>query len=583
MNVSSSVRQAENTAALIPKAKKRQRKVKERIAFWILMAIIGYLVLPPLLMMIWTSFNPKAEGFTSAVSLSAYIDIFSTEELWEYIWNTIYFAVSSTFFGVIIGSVMAWIVARTDAPFKKLAYATTFIGFAVPGMLKVIGWILLFGENNGAVNNVLRALFGPDAGLSIQSMGGMIFVESLIWTPMVFLLMVGPLQSMDPSLEESAFVSGSPPWKTYAKITARLLLPSILSVLILMFIRSVQAFEVPLFLGAPNGVYVLTSHIYLDLHESFIRDYAQASAYGTVLISLLSMVLLVYYFVTQKANRFQTITGKGFRPRTIRLGRWRWAASAYLIAVFVVMIAPICYVIFSSFLKTLSGMTGSFWSNFTLDHYREMFSYAGVISSVWNSLKVALYAATITGILAACASWVLVRTKLKGRWVLDQLIGLPLVFPGIVLSLAVLIFYLYTPIPLYGTLWIIVVAYIAHFTPYAMRYTQPALLQIHADLEDSAKMSGAKWTTVFRKVLLPLLMPALLGAWIFIFFHSVRELSIASLLYTAQTSVVATQILDMWANGNLNVMAAFGSFITVISVITAVIVFTYARKFGIKV
>ncbi|KIL36225.1 hypothetical protein SD71_09805 [Cohnella kolymensis] len=567
----------------LPKNRVRRKKIGEKLALVTIMLVVVYLVFPPLFTMIWISLHPGRPGENSSLSLEAFEGVLGSSNLWELIFNSLTFATGSTLGGVLLGTTLAWLVARTDVPLKKLAYATTFLGFAVPGMLKVIGWVLLFGENNGLLNNLLRSAFGNHVHFNIQSMSGMVLLESLMWTPMVFLLMIGPLRSMDPSLEESAAVSGANQWRVYSKITIRLLMPSILSVLILMFIRSIQAFEIPLFLGLPSGILVLTSQIYSDLHSSFIRDYARASAYGDLLVLFLAFILYQYHRVTKRASRFQTVTGKGFRPRLLRLGRWRWLGAGYLTLIFVLMILPICYVFYASLVPSLAVSDQSFWSRLGFDNYRTMLGYSGVIISIRNSLIVGIVSATIASLLAAVASWISVRSKLKGTWLLDQFIGVPLVYPGVVLSLSVLLFYLYVPIPLYGTLWIISVAYVAHFAPYAMRYTQPALLQIHADLEDSAKIAGGSWQVVFRRILIPILMPSIIGAWIFVFFHSVRELSIASLLYTAHTPVAATQILDMWTNGNLSVLSAFGTLLTVISVSLAALIYGYARRFGLKV
>lgn len=574
-----------NTSLVIgesfPKKKKRSLS-GEKVALAICFIIVLYLVLPPLISMIWTSLNPDNASGINSLSLRAFEDIFNNSKLWQLIGNTFIFAIGSTLGGVIFGSLMAWLVARTDAPCKKLAYAVTFVGFAVPGMLKVIGWVLLMGKNNGLINNILKSLFGTDAVLNIQTMQGMIFVESLMWIPMVFMLLVGPMRSMDPSLEESAAISGASPRIVYFKITARLLLPSILSVLILMFIRSIQAFETPLFLGTPSGIQVITSYIYLDLHESFIRDYAKASAYGTMLIMFLVVVLYLYYKITQKGSRFQTVTGKGFRPRLIRLGKWRWLGGAYLIVLFIMMILPILFVFYASLLPTLASSGQSVWERLSFSNYKQLLNYSGILTSIYDSLIVGTATAILAVLIAAFASWILVRSKFGGKWLLDQLIGMPLVYPGVVLSLGVLLFYLYVPIPLYGTLGIIIVAYVAHFSPYAMRYVQPTLLQVHKDLEESARVCGANGSMVFRKILVPILMPSLIGAWVFIFFTSIRELSIASLLYTAHTPVVATQVLDMWTNGNLTVLSAFGTIIAIISIIVASAVFGYAGRFGVK-
>jgi iron(III) transport system permease protein len=566
-------------------ARRRRKKSStgHKLAFIVLLAIFGYLVVPPVLLMLWTSVTPGGEiGDVQNVTLSPYLEVLTQPQFWDLAANTLIFALGGTLGAMIIGVSMSWLVARTDVVGKPLAYAVAFLGFAVPGMLKVIGWILLLGPQNGAINNILRDVFGAWAILDIQSMGGMIFVESLLWTPMVFLLTLGPFRAMDPSLEESAAVSGASALRTYARVTAPLLMPSILSVLVLMFIKGVQAFEVPLFLGTPAGVRVFTSEIYLELRSSFLPDYSEAAAYGTLLVVVLMGVLIFYNHVTSKANRFQTVTGKGYRPKILKLGRARYLASAWLLLLFIITCLPIVYIFFASFLPRIGTLDGGILDALTLQNYTQLGNYPDIGRSLINSLIVGTVTATAVVILAGAASWLLVRSRIPAKWSLDQLIALPLIIPGIVLGLAVLLFYLHTPIPLYGTLWIMVVAYIASYTTYGIRYTQPALLQVHSELEESAKISGARWPTVFRRILLPLLMPAVLGAWVYVFFHGFRELSLAALLYTADTPVVSTQLLDLWVNGNLTVLSAFGAIVTIISVLVASIVFMVGSKFGVK-
>ena len=569
----------------IRRGKKKRGKVRlgERLTLAVLVALFAYLVLPPLVFMLWTSITPTTEaGASQGLSLSAYASILLNSDFPTLLSNTLVFSAGSTVGAMSLGLTMSWLVARTDVLGKSLAYVITFLGFAVPGLLKVIGWMLLLGPQNGAINNFLKFALGSWATLSIESMGGMIFVESLLWVPTVFLLTVGPFRAMDPSLEESAAVSGAGPLRTQAKITAPLLLPSMLSVLVLMFIKSVQSFEVPLFLGTPGGIKVLTSEIYLDLREAFIPDYAAAAAFGTLLVTFLFGILIFYYHVTRQASRFQTVTGKGYRPRLIRLGSMRWVASAFLIVLFLLYCFPIFYIVLVSFLRNISDLDGQFWHHFTIANYLDLRNYPGIWRSVLDSLFVGIVTATAVVVLATVAAWVMVRTRIESRWILDQMISLPLIIPGIVLGLAVLLFYLYVPIPLYGTLWILVAAYTTAYTTYGLRYTQPALLQIHTELEESARMSGAGWPLVFRRILLPLLMPAVLGAWVYVFFQSFRELSIAALLYTSDTSVVSTQLLDLWVNGNPAILAAFGSVVTLTSVSVAGIAFRFGSRLGVK-
>lgn len=558
-------------------------RTQERLLLALLLLLFGYLVLPPLFFMGWTSLSP-GPMLTGAGGLSfrAYAAIFTSPTLPRLIRDTLVFALGSTVVGTCLGGVMAWLVERTNVPGRQGAYAAVFLGVAVPAIIRVIGWILLLGPRHGVLNQLSLLLFGPHGPTAnVETLPGMIFIEGSFWAPVAFLLMVGPFRGMDAHLEEAAEIAGASPWRTYRSVTLRLMFPSILSILILTFIRTVQAFEVPLFLGVPGGVHILTASVFTDIQESYIPEYSQASAYGMLLLAFLSVALWFYASVTRRASRFHTVTGKAFRSRRINLGPWRWVAAAFIWLMVVIEGLPGAFMVLASFLKSIGIGRMPWWQNFTGANYRQLTMFPGIASSVFNSLVIALLSAGVAVGLAVIASWLVARAQVRGRKIMDVLISLPLVFPGVVMSLAMLIMYLRVPIHIYGTIWVFVLAYVATFTPYAMRYTHPALLQIHRELEEVAFVSGAGWLQMFRRILAPLLKPAIVGAWAFIFLISLRELAVASLLYTAHSQVIATQLLDMWTNGNLNVLSAFGTLVSIVGAVVAGVVFRLGRSFSL--
>lgn len=562
-------------AFLGPAGAQAPRLERLRLPHVLLIAVLAYLVLPPLVVMVVTSFGSEG-GLTEglSVSLRAYRSVVTGPRFPGLVANTLVFAAGSSALGLVVGAAMAWIVARTNAIGKRLAYAITFIGFALPGMLWVIGWVLLLGPENGMLNQLGRHVFGHGFVLDVESMPGLIVVEALLWVPMVFFMLVGPFSSMDPSLEEAGMVAGARRSRVLQKVTLPLLRPSLYSVLLLLLIRSLQAFEVPLFIGTPGGVRVVSSEIFLDLRESYTPDYSAAAAYSTLLLVVLAGALLAYSTVIRNASRFQTVSGKSSLARLHDLGRLRWLPGAFLVVLLAAYILPVVVMVLTAF----SGRAGAVLSTFSTSAFQQMTRFPGLTSSVVHSLIVALVTACVVVVLGSVGAWLTVRTGSRLNWCLEQLFGLPLVVPGIVLGLSLLLFYLYVPIPLYGTLWIIVLAYVTAFATYGMRYLQPALIQIGAELEEAAVVGGARWWAVWRRVLLPLLAPALLGAFLFVFFHSFRELSAAALLYTGDTSVVSTQLLDMWTNGNLNVLSAFGSIVTAVSIACGALVYLLGRR-----
>jgi iron(III) transport system permease protein len=550
--------------------------------YGLLLLISGLLIIPPLILMIWTSITPSTLlQLGGDLSLSAYIDLAYEDRFRQVLRNTGVFASRSLVTSILLGSAMAWIVARTDAPFKGLIYACVFLQFAVPGMIEVIGWIFLFGEGAGIINVMLGRTLGIGP-FAIQSMTGMVFVQTLSIAPVIFLLLVGPFRTIDTSLEEAAQVAGATRLTVYRRITGPLLIPSILSVGILVIIRVIQAFEVPLFLGTPANIRVFTTEIFGELRNSYIPNYARASAFGTILVGLLVGVLAIYYRVTRSSSKFATVRGKGYRPTPLPLGRAKPFVGLGIVILFLLYVAPVFAMVFRSFWRGFGRVEFNLIQDFSLRNYQQLNTFPELWTGVRNSFLIGTISATIAVIITCAAAWILIRTKIRGRQVLDQLISLPIVIPGTVLGLAFLITYLRVPLPIYGTIWIFVLAYVANYSPYAMRYTHPALLQIGVELEESARVSGAKTPAILRRIVAPLIVPALIGSWLYVFFHAFRDLSVASLIYTARTPVVATQLLDMWTDGQTEVLSAYGSLISVVSIFVGAVAFSAAKRLGFR-
>jgi iron(III) transport system permease protein len=520
-------------------------------------------------------------GRPGVPSLAAYEEILGSPILASLILNTFVFALGSTVVGVGLGAALAWSVERTDAPFKRLAFVGVFVSFAVPGILRTIGWVFLLGPRTGALNTAWRAVFGPDALLlDVFSLPAMILIEGVFWVPLAFLMLGANLRSMDASFEEAASVAGARTWQTLRRVTLGLALPSVIAVVVLAFIRSLQAFEVPLLLGVPARVPILTTEVYLSVQGQLVPDYSFASAFGVLLLALLSACLVFYARATRHAARFATITGKGYRPRLLALGRARPLVGAFVVLVVVTQLLPVAYLVYASFLPSLD-LGASPWA-LTLRNYRTVFANGDVLASVRNSAFVGAVAATVVVAIAALVAWAMTRSRARARPLLDQLASVPLVFPGIVLGIAVLGLYIRSPIPVYGTIWILVVAYVIGYLPYGLRYVHPGLLRIHTDLEESARASGAGWGAAFVRVVLPLLRPALVAGWTFVFLISIRELSIAALLWTPRTPVVATTMLDLWTNGNTNQVAAFGAIVALLSMAAAMALARIGSRWGIQ-
>jgi iron(III) transport system permease protein len=458
----------------------------------------------------------------------------------------------------------------------------TIIPLVIPGILFTVSWIMLASPKIGLINLALQKLLDTETVfLDIYSMPGMIWVDGLHYSPMAFLLMTAAFRSMDPSLEEQAAVSGASLLQTARRITFKLAWPAALGSLLILFARSVESFEVPALLGLPVGIHVYTSSIYQAIHQ-YPSQVGLASAYAVTLLLLISIAVYAQSRFAQEESRYSTVTGKGFRPRTIDLGRWRYLTAGIFILYFlVIVLLPFLVLVWSSLQRFYSAPSWAALSRMSLDSYRAVLTYPQFGQTVWNSFVLALGSATAVMLLSAIIAWTVVRTKLRGRWLLDNIASMPLVFPGLVLGLAIMVCYLSMDIGIYGTLWIMFIAYLTRFLPYGMRYNSAAMLAIHKELEESAAMSGASWSMSFRRIVLPLLKPGLVAGFIYVTVVSIRELSSSILLYSPGTEVVSIMIWELWQNGQYVELSALGVMLILVLFCLVMLAQLFARQFGI--
>jgi iron(III) transport system permease protein len=543
---------------------------------------LAYLVLPPFFFIVYTSLVSERGLHAGTFTLRHFANILeSFGDVRQLLANSLIFSVGSASVALAYGTLIAWLAERTNAPFRRLAYASAYISFAIPGIIKVIGWIMLLGPKAGILNEAFAAATGSRL-LDIFSMRGMILVESFLWIPLVFLLMAAPFRSMDPALEEAATIAGSSGWQVFRRVTMPLALPSVMAVLILTFIRSLEAFEIPALIGIPAGIEVLTTKIYLQIKGGLMPRYGEASAYSVVLIVLVALGLIPYYRITSKTYRFTTISGKAYRPHRIDLGRWRWLGGVLLLVLPCLQFLPIVAIAWSSLLPFAQPPSAKALSLVSLNNYWSAFHDPTILRSILNSVTVSVTSASGAVVLTFLAAWLVVRASLKSRWVLDQLAMLPLVFPGIVMGIAILKMYLTIPVPVYGTIWILVLAFMGRYLPYGIRFSHAALLSIHRELEEGAMVSGASWFQMVRHVVIPLMLPALFAGWIYIFLITFKELSIALLLYSPGSQVVAVRIWELWENGHVGELAAFSLVITAGTVVLGTLFSSLAQRYGLR-
>jgi len=554
------------------------------IAIGLCVAFAVYIAVVPLGFLFWQSFfTPQTASKAAEFTLANYVSAYGSSETLRLFWNSIRFAVGSSLFAFALGTALAWMNERTNTPFKRLFFALSIIPLIIPGVLFTVAWILLGSPKIGILNLALQSWLGFEKPLfDVYSIFGMIWVDGLHYSPMAFLLMTAAFRAMDPALEESATMSGADIFQVAWRVTLKLTWPAILATLLILFVRSIESFEVPALLGLPVGIRVFTSSIYEAVNR-YPSQIGLASAYGTALLVVTSIGVYFVSRLSGRGSKYATMTGKGFRPRRIDLGPWRWLAAAIFIAYFLFIVAlPFAVLLWSSFQKFYSVPSWQALQNLTLDPYRFVFTYPNLTRSVWNTLVLSFGSATLIMLVTSVICWIVVRTRLPGRWLLDNVASLPMVFPGLVLGLAIMIFYLNVDIGAYGTMWIMFIAYVTRFMPYGLRYNTTSMLQIHKELEESATMSGASWGTTFWRVILPLMRPGLVAGWIYVMIVSIRELSSSILLYSPGTEVISIVVWELWENGQYVELSALGVLFILALFVLVMLAQWLGGKFGVR-
>ncbi|WP_158602701.1 ABC transporter permease [Jiangella rhizosphaerae] len=540
----------------------------------VVLAILAYLVLSPLFYLAWRGLT-TGEGFSLANISAAY----SVEGTPEMLVNSFVFAFGSAAVSTVSGTALAFFCVRSNAPLKPLLYAASIVPLIIPGILFTIAWVFLLSEDVGVINILLRSVGLDFLQIDAFSLLGMALIDGMHLSPLVFLLMFAAFKATDPALEESALMSGASVPSVIRKVTLPLVRPALFGAILVMVVRGLESFETPAVLGIPSGNWVFTSRIYQALHTYPVR-YDIAAIYSISLLLLTVAGLLFVQRVNRRGERFQTISGKGFRPRPLDLGRWRWPVSVLFALYFVVVVVlPVAILVWMSLLPYYQTPSIDALDTLTLRNYERMFDMPGVVDAVRNSAILAVTSATAVMLFTSVVAWFVLKSRMRGARFLETLASFPLAMPGLVLGVALIFIYLRSPLPIYGTLLILFIAYVTRYLPYGIRYATSSLGQVSAELEDSAQMSGATWRDTFRRVVVPLMAPGIVAGWVYIVVVSVRELSSSILLYSQDTRVLSVTIWELWENGETGVLAAVG----VVMVVALMILVGVAYKLGARV
>ncbi len=550
----------------------------------LLILVLGWLTIAPIARMILASFTSTQSSMSGATAtLDNYARVYAEPATYQLLLNSFLFSLGSCLLSLALGTSLAWLVERTNTPLRRVFSVVAVVPIIVPGIVMTIAWIFLLSPQIGIVNAVARGAFGLSSPVvDIYSLGGMIWVEGLVGSPLVFLLMSAALTSMDASLEESASMSGAGTLQTLRRVTAPLMLPALASAMLIVFIRGLEAFEVPALVGVPGRIFVFTSKIYLAMAKS-PADYGLATTLATSLMAISIVGILLYRRLTAHADRFATVTGKAFRPRRIDLGPWRYASLAFMVLyTLAIVVLPLAVLAWISLIPFFAVPSSQMMARVSLENYRQMLVYPNAAASFQNGLMLSIGTAVGAVLLSAVIGWISLRSRLPGRQLLDGLAFLPIAVPGTVMGAALLSLYLGLPVPVYGTLLVLFLAYMTRFLPYGMRAANGALLQVGRELEEAAEMSGAAWPTRFRAIMLPLLRPGLLAGGTYIFIVSFRELSSSALLTGPQSTVMAVLILELQESGRYPQVAALSLLMVAVMALLVAVFRRLGGRVGIE-
>ena len=541
--------------------------------------IIAYLSLSPTLMLFYGSFRSKPLGVPGAeFTLAHYLQAYNDPLTYQVLFNSFIFAAGSSILATALAATLAWISIRTNAPFRKFFELTAIIPNIFPPVMLAVSWTVLLSPRTGLINRLLMELFSlGNAPLNLYSLWGMIFVEALITTPLAFLIVSASLYSMDPSLEESARVAGSNNIQIASRITFPIIRPALLAAVILNFVRAIESFDTPAIIALPARIEVFTTKIYREAVGAFPPNQNLAATYGVSLLLITMLFVYCYRHLTKRSERYVTVTGRGYRPTIIDLGKWRYPAAGVAgLVLLLIVVLPFLVLIYVSFISYIHVPGPKTWELLTLDNYRGNLKDARTYRALQNSLFLAVGGATLCMLLAALTAWVTTKTKVAGRGVIEGLTFIPWAFPGTALAIGLLWTYVYVPLPIYGTLWILLIGYITRFLPYGLRTMTSTIVQLHDDLAQASMACGAGFLTTFRRILLPLLRPGFIAGWIILATIFLREFSTSIFLYSPGSEPLGPLLYHFYVDGNLGPMCSLAIIVSVICMLLIVV----ARRIG---
>jgi iron(III) transport system permease protein len=527
-----------------------------------LLAILGFLVIYPVLTLLLgalTDTNPVVEGLSlSHLSITNFLVVLKNPNVAEALFNTLIACAGGTLIAVAIGLLFSWIVVRTNTPFKGFIAAASILPLFAPPLVAGVAWSILGSPKTGLLNTLFKWA-GLDWHVDFYSLAGLVFVFGIYYAPYVYMFTSSALRNMDPSLEEAAEISGASAFSTLFTVTFPLIMPAIVSGMLLSFIVMLGIYGVPAVLGAPSNINLLTTYIF-KLTNWSPPLYNTAAAVAIILMVVTGFLV----FLQQKVlsgRSYTTVAGKAFRPRSLDLGGWRWftfgLAIVYLLVVVVLPMLALIVAAFRKFMFIRDAASLFDLRQYSLIHFNSVFDNPLTMRSIYNAVEVGIITAIVGGTLAFAIGYTIHRTRLPSRRAIDVISTVPVAIPGLVIGVAYLWAWIGIPAGLYGTIWILALAFIARFMPDTVKALSTSFLQIHRELEEAAWVCGKGMLGTIGTIVLPLARPGVIASMTLLFVLSIRELGSSLFLYTSNTMVMSVLLLDYYEGGNVGKTAAF--------------------------
>lgn len=537
-----------------------------------LLVVVAFLILAPLAGLGIGSITDNQIGDPLLFSWRPLTDAYGDIEHYRSLLNAAaYSAITATLL-LVLGGFLAWLAARTDSSMRRMVDLFVLIPVLIPSVLFVAGWILLLNPKSGMINMLAMDYLGlAKPPFNIYSFGGMVWVGTLQELPLAFMWLWPAFRAMNPDLEDAGAVSGATRATILRRISLPLLRPAILGGWVIFFLTAFGSLMVPIMIGVPSGILLYSSEIYLATNQ-VPSDLNLASALSMVFVLTAIIFLQVYRRATLHAGKFVTVTGKAFTPRITRVGRWGWLVTLFGVLLLLVSgVLPVFVLVWNAFLPYPQPPSFASIKLMTMANFTAALQYESAVRALVNSLELGLAAGIITTLLGGLIAWTTLRLR-RPRLLLallDQFATIPIAVPGLLVGVSLLWFYLIVPLPIYGTKWILLIAYVTLHLPYATRICGAGLSQLHAELEEAGRICGGGWLLIMRRIVLKLIAPSVMASIIYVSLRAFREYAASLFLTAPGTEVFSVLVLDMWEGGNIGILCAY---VTMVMALLAVLV-----------